>query len=43
MCYTADTLEDVVAHDSEVAVILLTETPHNPRLVDMSWSTHHAG
>jgi hypothetical protein len=39
MCYIADTVEDVVAHDGEVAVILLTETPHNPRLVDMSWST----
>jgi hypothetical protein len=26
MCDIADTVEDVVAHDSKVAVILLTET-----------------
>ena len=36
MCDIADTVEDGVAHDSEVAVILLTETPRNPRLVDTS-------
>jgi len=28
MCDIADTVEDGVAHDSEVAVILLTETSH---------------